>query len=95
MAGLINSFFNSSGNVAFYAPDALRKIGAINMAELTEQANSIFGVSGPELDWSARQEILLSFDDKYEAFLSDLDARFYKYPDNLDELLRAYVSKHY
>lgn len=91
--GFDQFFFNSSGDLAFYAPTALVAIGAFEIAKIARKANLIFGSDGPHQDWHKRTQKLFSFNDKFESYLEDLDDQFYKYPNDLGALLEAYILK--
>jgi Domain of unknown function (DUF4375) len=91
--GFDQFFFNSSGDEAAETPDALDTIGAHQAAELARRANSVFPDGGPSKDRQARQAQLDSLDSANES-LSELDAEFYEYPDNLTSLLTAFVKEH-
>ena len=86
-------FFNSAGDLAFYAPDALRSIGADRMAALAEEANSVFGPGGPPRDWETRRAQVRQFSDEVQERLDRLDSQFYEYPDDIRKLLQAYLEK--
>ena len=91
--GFIQYFFNSSGDNANYCVAALGKIGAANVAELVKQANSIFENGEPPTDSAVRQPVVESLTDEKKDFLDQLDQKFFKYPDNLTELLYDFVMK--
>lgn len=92
--GFDQFFFNSAGDLAFYAPTALRAIGAHRMAALAEEANSVFGPSGPPRHWEARQAQVIQFSQETKTHLDRLDRLFYEYPDNIGALLKVYVAEH-
>lgn len=48
--GLDQYHFNSAGDFAFYAEQALQSIGAHAMARIVARANSLFGPDGPPRD---------------------------------------------
>jgi hypothetical protein len=56
--GFDQFYFNSSGDLASFAPSALRAIGAQRMADIVEKANSLFGANGPSRSTNARQDQL-------------------------------------
>jgi hypothetical protein len=89
--GFDQYYFNSSGNTAFAAAHALKKIGAPLMAEIVAQANSIFPNNSPPRDRYSRQEILEGLRTQHEEFLESLNARFFEYPEDLSALLFDYV----
>ncbi len=93
--GFHQFFFNSSGGCAFFAPTALRILGAPQMAHLAERANSVFGPAGPPRDWDARQEALLALGEAEQALLEELDLAFQAYPEDLALLGEAYAAEHY
>jgi hypothetical protein len=92
--GFSQYFFNSAGDYAAHAPGALRAIGAGTMAGIVEQANAQFGAGGPPADRDERQSALDKIGAKAEEAWNELDGRFMDYPDNLTELLYAYVQAH-
>ena len=89
--GFDQLFYNSAGDISFYASIALKSIGADSMARIAEEALSIFGSTGAPRDCRERQEILISFGEKYEDKLEALDLEFTEYPDDVQELMEAYV----
>ncbi len=92
--GFDQYYLNSSGDFAASTPDALRTIGAPRFAEIVSAANAIFGASGPSSDRARRQDQRESLSEVQLDTLSDLDNQFYEYPEDLEGLLRAYVSEH-
>jgi len=92
--GFHQYFFNSYGDLAFFAPAALRLIGAHHAAEIVERANQLFGPEGPPRDRKPRQGMLLNeLRNRAEELLSSLDDEFYKYPENIGALLESYARK--
>lgn len=92
--GFHQYFFNSSGDTAFAVVDALEAIGAEQAARIVARASGIFPGSAPPRDREERQALLASFGPEQEAALARLDEEFFGYPDNLTELLHAYVKMH-
>jgi hypothetical protein len=84
-------FRNSSGDQAWFAPQALRRIGAEKMTAIVEEANAEFGPGGPPRDRDERQERLLAMTGAQRARLDALDRRFCDYPDDLSRLLCAFL----
>lgn len=91
--GFDQYYFNSSGNLAFYAPSALRKIGAHQMAKLTEDANKVFGPGGPARNTDERQSQLLALSPNGgpSNAWDELDRAFYSYPVDISMLLTAFL----
>ena len=88
--GFDQYFFNSSGDQAWFAPAALKSIGAHLMAAIVERANAKFGEAGPPRDSDERQEALLGLTDADEEVWEALDQEFYAYPDDVSALLVAH-----
>jgi hypothetical protein len=91
--GFDQYFLNSSGDNARYCVSALEKIGAMNFAALVKQANSVFENGEPPADPGIRQPQVVKFSDEQKKFLGELDQKFFKYPDNLTDLLFDFVTK--
>ena len=91
--GFDQFFLNESGDLAWFAPQALERIGAVQMASIVKEANSAFGSEGPPREWSARQRRLLDLTEGHDDYFGPLDARFQDYPDNIAALLVAYLEK--
>jgi hypothetical protein len=91
--GFDQFFFNSAGDLAHYAPNALKQIGAFQMAELAERANSVFGPGGPPKNWEERRFLVRQFSEKEEKILDEVTSAFYKYPDNVQALVEQFVHK--
>jgi len=92
--GFDQYYFNSSGDTAWFASAALRTIGADRTATIVERANAVFGPDGPPRDREQRQEALERLrgaDD--DVLFKSLDDEFFKYPEDLDELLRTYLRR--
>jgi Domain of unknown function (DUF4375) len=89
--GFSQYYFNSAGDHAMHAPGALRAIGANAMADIVTKANAQFGAGGPPVDWEERRDALEALRDKADAAWDELSGQFQNYPDDLTELLYAYV----
>jgi len=91
--GFDQYYFNSAGDHALDTVRALETIGAKRTAELVRTMNSLFGPAGPSPARFKRQDQLSSLRDSVANKLHDADKRFYKYDDNLEQLLTAFVSR--
>jgi hypothetical protein len=81
--GFDQYFFNSAGNEAAQAIEALVAIGADKTAAILRRACARFPAGMPPTEWSTRQEQLLEIvSPDSEAFEED-DAEFYRYQDDL------------
>jgi hypothetical protein len=91
--GFEQYYMNSAGDNALETPGALREIGATQAAAIVEEANSLFGPSGPPADRDARTRALESLGKTATDAFETLDTRFQEYPDNLEDLLRQFVDR--
>jgi hypothetical protein len=93
--GFNQYYFNGAGDEAFFAPEALRRIGALRMAEIVSRANAVFGPDGPSRDRDVRQAQLSLVDpegaDQHP--WDDLDREFYAYPDDIATLLTNFLGR--
>ena len=85
-------FFCYSGEAASFAPTALRSVGAQACADIVERALRALSTESLPDTATARERLVDSLDDDIRAAFDDLDAEFYEYPDDLTELLFAYVA---
>lgn len=93
--GFSQYFGSANGETANFAPAALKTIGADACAEIVSRAVRIVAPSGMlPFEQVMRAELVESLSDELASQLDLLDAEFYAYPDNLTELLYAYVSAH-
>lgn len=88
--GFHQYYFNSAGDQACFAAEALDRINAKQMAAIVMEANAHFADGGPPRERSARQERLFAITDAEDLF-DELDQRFYKYSDDIAALLTAYL----
>jgi len=91
--GFEQFFINSAGDNALETPGALREIGATRTAAMAEEANSVFGPSGPPADRDARQQALERLGASAIGTLDALDTRFFDSTENIDELLTDFVDR--
>lgn len=85
---------NSSGDIAKHAPPSLEAIGATKMAEIVRAVLNVFGPAGPAAERDIRQEQLADLSPSALESLERLTKDFFRYPDNLTELLFAHVARH-
>lgn len=91
--GFEQYFYNSSGDSAFAAVDALNKIGARKAAKIVAQANSVFPNAIAPKDEVERREKLDALNAEQKELLERLDEEFMEYPDDLTELLFDFVKQ--
>ena len=92
--GFSQYFFNESRETAGFVVEALKNIGALQAAELCEQAIATAFPAGLPADLTLIRTAAEDFSAETKATLDELDKKFYQYPDNLTELLYKYVSAH-
>jgi hypothetical protein len=92
--GFDQYFFNSAGDHALIAPNALQAIGALQAAAIVEAANAVFGPAGPPRDRDERQRALEALGDDRTLLFEPVDQRFFAYPDDIQGLLATYVEAH-
>ncbi len=89
--GFHQYFYNSAGDRAAEAIQALEIVGAFAMADILKRAAQKFPCGMPPKNRFERQDILLEAYPSAAAF-RELDEEFYKYPDNLAALVTKYRS---
>jgi len=91
--GFVKYFTRPAGNTALYAPEALRKIGAPELAGIAAKANAVFGAGGPPPDRKVRLELVRALDGGATKTLETLETRYFESPEDVDELLEAYLNR--
>jgi hypothetical protein len=76
--GFAQYFENSAGDYAVGTPDALRSVGAPEMAALAERAMEPFGPSGPPPDRDARSRAMQALPASARELWDQLDDQFYR-----------------
>ncbi|WP_282162143.1 DMP19 family protein [Ulvibacterium marinum] len=90
--GGFNQFYwNSSGDYANETAEALEKIGAKKTAGIVKKANSEFNNGIVPQDKDKRYAALEKIEEKARENWKNCNAQFYKYEDNITELLIAFV----
>ena len=90
--GFAQYFSSHDGDTANFASAALRKIGASKCASIIERALQCVSQEPLPNDKLLREQLIKSLGDERSKELASLDSEFYQYPDNLTELLFAYVA---
>lgn len=90
--GFHQYFLNSSGDLYAETLSALEAIGANKTKALLERAAQIAFGSNPPTDRDKRIDVLEIRGDGLIEELSPLDDVFYRYEDNIEELVNAYLS---
>lgn len=88
--GFSSFFYHSYGNFAYETVDALNTIGALEFSKILSDAIDGFGEKYI-VDQLKRSREIDENEDKYDKIWNEHDDKFYKYPDNIHELLIDYV----
>ena len=86
-------FHNATGDQAFFAPHALRSIGAVRMAQIVAGANSLFSPDGPPQQWDERFKKLQQIDAAVDDPWDEWTRAFQDYPDDLNGLLEKFLTR--
>jgi hypothetical protein len=80
--GALHAYYsNTSGDFAMDMPDMMRRIGALQVADLLDEANSLFGPDGPHRDQMKRASQMDQWSDQEEEKIDELSSRFFKAED--------------
>ncbi len=90
--GFHQFFYNSAGGNTMETIRALEAIGAATMADIVKRAAAMFPGEIPPKDRFLRQGVLLESYPHSAAF-RELDEEFYRYPDNLSQLLAKFRNR--
>ena len=91
--GGFKQYFESwDGETANFAPTALRAIGAHACANIVSRALKIASAAPLPHDRDTRLTLIAALDQKTLQALDSLGSEFFAYPDDLAELLFAYVA---
>ncbi|HUQ27184.1 MAG TPA: DMP19 family protein [Usitatibacter sp.] len=92
--GFEQFFTNNSGDTSAETVAALRKIGAIQAANLVQSAMELFPNGSLPRDREERVDVVGAMSDAHRSKWHELDDRFCSYPDDLTRLMRAFVNAH-
>ena len=91
--GFEQYFINSSGDHTAKIAESLEAIGAVQAAAITKKAILVaFCNAPPPEDQEVRESVMGTLPEEKLEQLSACDEEFYRYPDNLSELLFTFVS---
>ena len=90
--GFAGFFSSASGDTAFYAPIALKAIGAADMTGIAVAANAVFGPEGPPRERKNRRALVRSFGNEIRKTFTALETRFYESREDPDQLLDSYLA---
>ena len=92
--GFLQYFDNDRGQTAGFAVTALKKVGANNCADIVDRAiRTICGGNIPP-DADGWETLIDAITNDTSEKLDSLDTEFFKYPDDLTELLFEFVRAH-
>lgn len=90
--GFASYYLSSRGDLAFNAPEALRMIGALELAEIAAKANAVFGSSGPPRNRAARRELVKALPATARHRFAELELRQSRCEEDVDALLDEYLA---
>jgi hypothetical protein len=91
--GGFRGYFGNGAETASFAPAALAAVGAHQCARIVEEALALVPEPLPA-EHDARWKVMHSLPPSVAAQFKSLDDRFFAYPDDLTELLFAFVAAH-
>jgi hypothetical protein len=91
--GFSRFYASLEGEVAPYVPGAFRAIGALEMAEIAERANALFGPEGPPVDLDERMRAFHAFTDAGMEELQQLENRYLEFDEDDSALIEAYLER--
>jgi Domain of unknown function (DUF4375) len=92
--GFSQYFLNSSCETAGFVVEAMNQVGASKTASICRRAIETAFPEGLPADPEEISSAAANFSETTEAELAPLDQEFFSRPDDLTELLFAFVSKH-
>jgi hypothetical protein len=92
--GFSQYFINSSAESAWFVVEALETIGAPKTASICIRAIATAFPSGLPATVEAIRSVAAELSDEILEKLEPLDQEFFAYPNNLTDLLFAFVSQH-
>lgn len=90
--GFVHYYSGSAGDLAFHAPEALARLGAVKKSAIVRAANALFGPAGPPRDRKERLARLKDLDPEALATIDELERGFYEDPADVDELVECALS---
>ncbi|MEZ6005871.1 MAG: DUF4375 domain-containing protein [Planctomycetota bacterium] len=94
MSGFRSFFESAEPDLIGATCGALVTIGASNCAQIVRAAQNVVCPGPLPETQEAMEEMIGSLTEDQEATLNELDTAFYGYPDDLTQLLYAFVEKH-
>lgn len=92
--GFDQFFFNSSGSYTYGILSSYKKIKANKTAELLETAMKLFPIQPIPTNTAIRRQYMVNVEEFISERWNDLDDEFYKYADNVPELLISFIKEH-
>jgi hypothetical protein len=91
--GFAGYYLSHRGDLAFHAPEALRAIGANELATIAEEANAQFGPAGPSPEMKVRAEqIQLLAEESHQVF-DELERRYFDAEESIDAHFEAWFER--
>ena len=91
--GFVGYYLSHRGDLAFHAPEALRAIGANELATIAEEANAQFGEGGPSPDTRIRAEQVDRLAEAAHGAFAALEQRYYDAEESIDAHFDAWFER--
>lgn len=91
--GIIDHYVNYGAEHNQETIDDLELLGFSNIANLLRQMNLLFKNGEPPIDIDERNEEIISWNEKTEKLLDELDDKFWNECDDLEKVLFNYINK--
>ncbi len=91
--GFLHYYSGPGGDLAFHAPVALERLGALEKAAIVRAANAVFGPAGPPRDRQERRAALKALNPEERTHFDELEERYYRDPVDVDELVEGAVNR--
>lgn len=91
--GLVSFYYNSYADYVCETIEDLLILGQKSIAHLLEQMNALFPGCDIAKDFSGRNEIIASWDERIEQLLDDYDDEYFQRDEELEKVLIEYIIK--
>jgi hypothetical protein len=92
--GFVGYYLSHRGDLAFHAPEALRAIGANELATIAAEANAQFDEGGPSPDTKVRAEQVERLGEAVRNSFGALEQRYFAAEESIDALFEAWFERH-
>ncbi len=90
--GFVHYYSRPGADLAFHAPEALERLGAVEKAAIVRAANAVFGPAGPPRERAARRAALAALGAPVRARFDAWEERYFRDPVDVDDLVERAVA---